>query len=306
VADIAVAQAAFAGFGVIRRKPWAPLVWSALYASVLSALVVVLGGAFILALGRLMRASAGHGPPDPAALLGLLGGVFGGYVLLIFVFWILGAVINMAVVRAVLEPESGAFAYLRVGRAELWLMLANFVLAILYAIASTVITIPAVILVALATMAWPRMAPFAGLPIQLITWVVTIWLGLRFCMVAPMIFTDRKFRLFESWTFTRGRVLRLFQVGLLMAVATVGVYAVLAAAGFAIGAPLVGHIAASMTPQAFFSQSAAQAWNTVYPVVGLYVGLVWVGSLVLFPLFFAPWAEAYRQLKRGEIESTFG
>jgi hypothetical protein len=306
VADIAVAQAAFAGFGVIRRKPWAPLVWSALYASVLSALVVVLGGAFILALGRLMRATSSHSQPDPAALFSLLGGVFGGYLLLIVVFWVLGAVINMAVVRAVLEPESGAFAYLRLGRAELWLMLANFVLGILYALVSTVIAIPTTILLAMAMVMWPKLAPFVGLPIQLITWVVTIWLGLRFCMVAPMIFTDRKFRLFESWTFTRGRVVRLFQVGLLMAVATIGVYAVLAAAGFAIGAPLVGHIATSMTPQAFFNQTAAQAWNTVYPVVGLYVGLVWLGSLVLFPLFFAPWADAYRQLRGAEIETTFG
>jgi hypothetical protein len=46
VAEIAIDQAAFAGFGILRRKPWAPLVWSLLYAGILGGLVVCLGGAF--------------------------------------------------------------------------------------------------------------------------------------------------------------------------------------------------------------------------------------------------------------------
>ena len=95
VAEFAVAQAAFAGFGVIRRKPWAPLVWSLLYAVVLGAVIVLLGGAFILAIGKLMKATADHGTPNLGDILGLFGGIIGGYFLMLFAFWIMGAIINI-------------------------------------------------------------------------------------------------------------------------------------------------------------------------------------------------------------------
>lgn len=38
----------------------------------------------------------------------------------------------------------------------------------------------------------------------------------------------------------------------------------------------------------------------------LYAALVWVGSTILLPVFFAPWPEAYRQLTRGALAATFG
>jgi hypothetical protein len=238
-------------------------------------------------------------------LMSLLGSLVGGYFLMLAVFWALGAVINMAVVRAVMEPEASAFAYLRLGRAELWLMLANFILFILYTMVSTAMAIP-VALVSAAAMTMTRdVAPFVSLPFQFVTWGVTIWLGLRFCMVAPMIFADRKFRLFESWSFTRGRVGRLFQVGLVMVAVTIGIYGVLTAIGAAVGVPMFTQLANSMTTRAFLSQTPQQVWRQLQPFIALYVVLIWVGSTVLFPLFFAPWPEIYRQLKGGELAATF-
>ena len=306
MAEISIAQAAFAGFGILRRKPWAPLVWSLLYAGILGALVVYLGGAFIQAVGKLVTLSKGGQTPSPQLLIGLFGSIIGGYFLMLIVFWLLGAVINMAVVRAVMAPEASAFAYLRLGRDELWLMLANFILFILYTLVSTAMAIPNVLISALLLTAVPRaFAPFITLPFQLVTWAVTIWLGLRFCMVAPMIFADRKFRLFESWSFTRGRVGRLFLVGLVMVAVSVGLYLVLTAIGFAVGVPMFTQLANSMTAQAFFSQTPAQVWRQVEPFIVLYIVLIWVGSTVLFPLFFAPWPEVYRQLKGGELAATF-
>ena len=305
MAEISIAQAAFAGFGILRRKPWAPLVWSLLYAGILGALVVYLGGAFIQAIGKLVALRNGQTPPTEL-LLGLFGGIIGGYFLMLIVFWVLGAVINMAVVRAVMAPEASAFAYMRLGRDELWLMLANFILFILYTLVSTAVAVPNVLISALLLTAVPRaFAPFITLPFQLVTWAVTIWLGLRFCMVAPMIFADGKFRLFESWSFTRGRVGRLFQVGLVMVAVSIGIYLVLAGIGLAVGFPMFTHLASSMTARAFFSQTPAQVWRQVEPFLVLYIVLIWIGSTVLFPLFFAPWPEAYRQLKGGELAATF-
>jgi hypothetical protein len=305
VAEIAITQAAFAGFGILRRKPWAPLVWSLLYAGILGGLVVYLGGAFIQAIGKLIALRGDSHPPPVDLLLGLFGSIVGGYLLLLVVFWALGAVINMAVVRAVMEPEASAFAYLRFGRAELWLMLANFILFVLSTMVSAAMAIPAVLVSAFAMTVTRDVAPFVSLPFQLLTWGVTIWLGLRFCMVAPLIFADRKFRLFESWGFTRGRVGRLFQVGLVMLMVTVGIYLVLTAIGLAVGVPMFTQLASSITAQAFFSQTPQQVWRQLEPLIALYVVLIWIGSTLLFPLFFAPWPEVYRQLKGGELAATF-
>ena len=178
-----------------------------------------------------------------------------GYFLLIAVFWVVGAIINMAVVRAVLEPERGAYAYMRLGPTELWLMLANFVLFILYTIASTALAIPMGLVMAFVLMTWRDAVPFVQLPMQMVSWGMSIWLGLRFCMVAPLIFNDRRFRLFESWTLTRGHVWNLFGVGLVMVLATAVVYLVLAGVGLAVAWPMFHSVAALGSPRAFFAQA---------------------------------------------------
>jgi hypothetical protein len=86
VAEIAITQAAFAGFGILRRKPWAPLVWSLLYAGILGAMVIYLGGAFIQAIGKLITLRGGGHPPPMDLVLGLLGSILGGNFLMLIVF----------------------------------------------------------------------------------------------------------------------------------------------------------------------------------------------------------------------------
>jgi hypothetical protein len=302
VASIAVTQAALAGFGVLRRKPWAPVVWSALYIVALAIFVVLLGGAFVTAIGK--TATMGD-KPDVGEILSLFGAIFGGYVLLILVFWVIGAVVNMAVVRAVLEPDAAAFAYLRLGAAELWLMAANFVLYILYVLASMAFAIPIGIVAAMTGLVWRDGAPLVSLSLQAVTWVVTIWLWLRFCLIPPMIFADRRFRLFESWKLTRGHVGSLFGVGVILVLASVAVYVVLVGAGFAIGWPMFQQLASAASPRSFFTQAPAQVWRETAPFLALYAALVWIGSIVLLPVSFAPWAEAYRQLTHGDLAAIF-
>jgi hypothetical protein len=305
VAEIAVTQAAFAGFGVLRRKPWAPLVWSILYVGVMAGAIVLLGAAFIKALGKLATITP-HSNVNPAEILGLFAAVAGGYVLLIVLAWVMSAIINMAVVRAVLEPEADAFAYLRFGRPELWLMLANFVLFILYTFVSMALAIPVSLVTAFAMAGSREAAPFVTLPVQLITWGVTIWLGLRFCMVAPMIYSERRFRLFESWTFTRGHVWTLLGVGAVMVLATAAIYLALAAVGLSVAWPMLRTFAGFASPQAFFAQAPQAIWSELSPFLIIYATLVWLGSTILLPVFFAPWPEAYRQLTRGALAATFG
>jgi len=302
VASIAVTRAALAGFGVLRRKPWAPVVWSGLYVVAFAVAIILLGGAFLTAIGKLATAGA---KPDPGQILGLLGAIFAGYLVMILVFWVIGAVVNMAVVRAVLDPDAAAFAYMRLGPAELWLMAANFVLYILYLLASMAFAIPIGIAAATTALVWRDGAPLVSLSLQMATWVVTIWLWLRFCLIPPMIFTERRFRLFESWTMTRHHVGSLFGVGMIMVLASLAVYAALAGIGVAIGWPMFEQLPSIASPRAFFAQAPAQVWREATPFLALYAVLVWVGSIVLLPVSFAPWAEIYRQLTRGDLAATF-
>lgn len=303
MASIAVTQAALAGFGVLRRRPWAPVVWAAIYIAVFAGSIVLLGGAFLGALGKLMTVG---GKPLPAdQILGLMGAIFGGYLLILVVFWALGAVINMAVIRSVLQPDEAAFAYMRLGAAELWLMAANFVLYVLYVMASLVMAIPVAIASTMAALSWREGAPFISVLVQLSTWGVTIWLGLRFCLAAPMIFADRKFRLFESWTLTRGHVGSLFVIALLLGLVAVGVYVVLGAVGVAAAIPMAHGFTAFASPQAFFAQTPGQIWRALSPFVALYAVLAFIGSVILLPVFFAPWAETYRQLTHNDLAATF-
>jgi hypothetical protein len=313
LATIAVAKAAFAGLGVLRRRPWAPLAWGTLYVGAGGAALGLLGAAFVMSLARLaaLRIGTHPGQAPPATqtaqvneLLALFGAVAGGYVLLIVVFWVVGSVINVAVVRSILEPEKSAFAYLRLGAAELWLMLANLALFILNVIASTALTLPLALVMGLSALIWPRLTPFIALPAQVATWILYIWLWLRFCMVAPMIFTERRFRLFESWAFTRGHVWRLFLVALLMALATLVIYAVVAAVAVGLGLTFMQDALRDL--RGLFAQSPAQAWRTLSPFLLAYLGLGWLASIVLLPLFFAPWPAAYSQLKGDELAATFG
>jgi hypothetical protein len=120
-----------------------------------------------------------------------------------------------------------------------------------------------------------------------------------------MIFEDRRFRLFESWTLTRGHVWRLFGVGAVAALACAAVYVVLGAVGFAIAWPMFQPLAALGSPRAFFAQGPQQIWNQLSPFLILYAGLVLVGSTIMMPVFLAPWADAYRQLRHGALAQTF-
>ena len=160
------------------------------------------------------------------------------------------------------------------------------------------------LITALVLVTWRDAVPFIQLPMQLVSWGVSIWLGLRFCMVAPLIFNDRTFRLFESWRLTRGHVWNLFGVGFVMVLATAVVYVVLAAIGVAVAWPMF-HSVAAVGSRAFFAQAPQQIWNQLSPLLIIDAAVIWVGSIVLLPMFFAPWPEAFRQLTQGHVAATF-
>jgi hypothetical protein len=210
------------------------------------------------------------------------------------------AILTAAVFRAVLEPGDSRWFYLRFGARELWLALMIVVFGILSFLVT--ITMGAVLVPLLMVLAMGAEGNlFAVVPIMLAAVLIAVavlgWLFVRFSMALPMTFAEQRFRLFESWTMTRGQTWRLIGVGLLLVgivlALELALLALLVLASLAfLGEGGVDEAAAS----AFFAQDASIWMAELAPWA---VGMALVGALlgaVVTTILAAPWAEAYRQL----------
>jgi hypothetical protein len=292
-------RSAFAsGFKVIGRNPLAFLAWCLVY------LVVALGplalmGAMVWpqlqALAALNEADVS--PDSPAAtqqMMALMGQMNAFQLLQWGSSLASSALIVGAVFRAVLEPERRSFFYLRFGRQELWLALCLVVVGVVLFLVTMISMFPIFITTALFAYA---AEPSAGLApsvvlacgaMVLIALGAIIWLFLRFSLGLPMSFADSYFRLFESWSLTRGQVGKMVVVGVLVSVVTFVIQALLftgfIAAAFAILQPTAEMDVTALT----FAQMA--------PVVGVAAVLMAVVSVLSTTLYLAPLADIYRQL----------
>ncbi len=310
MAKIAVTGSAFAGFGVIARHPGAVLTWGVVML-VLSlapflALIPLMGPEMLKTIAAIIAPK--DGPIDPDAMRqmmqlqsGMMLVQIGGWLWSTFI----KAVICSAVFRAVLEPGQSRGAFLRLGAQELWLTLLFLVVSVLAYIVAVIaalgVMLPAFI-VGLASGAQGQGATagiVTAVGLGLVAVGVLVWLGLRLSMAALMTFADGQFRLFESWSLTRGSAWRLLGVAVLsllvVFVLELVVAGVVLGAMFAAGGPPVW-LNDPQAVQAFLAQPPLDLLRRVWPWIAV-VGLVWtlIGSC-LVTLVCAPWAAAYGDL----------
>jgi hypothetical protein len=312
MAKISVAGSAFAGLGVIRRHPGAVLTWGVVMLVLSLApviiLVVLMGPQILKTLAALMPAE--RGPIDQEAMRQMMQ-LQSSMMLVQIGGWLWGtfikALICSAVFRAVLEPSESRGAFLRLGAQELWLTLLFLVVSVLayivVVIASIGVMLPAFI-VGLTTGRHAEGATAGVITAVVLGFAVTaalIWVSLRLSMATAMTFTDRQFRLFESWSLTKGSAARLLGVGvlslLLVFVVELVVAGIVLCAMFASGGPPMW-LNDPAAVQAFVAQPPLTLLRQIWPWLAV-VGAVWIliGS-ALFTVFCAPWAAAYRDLTR--------
>jgi len=131
---------------------------------------------------------------------------------------------------------------------------------------------------------------------ELILIGVIFWVQLRFSLAGPMTYVDQRFRLFESWTLTRGLIGRLLAVGLILVI--IGVVVYLAVVSLAIAgclalwnnAPRPGDV------QALLTLPPAQWMVALAPFIALISGMVVLAAAILTPIGLAPWPQIYRAL----------
>jgi hypothetical protein len=205
-----------------------------------------------------------------------------------------------AIFRAVLEPQNSAFAYLRLGRQELWMALVSLALGLLAVLVMAALLIPFTIVG--AVMAAGVSQGHAASPAAILLFVllalgamtVFVWAFLRLSMALPMTFARRGFILFESWAFTRGQAARLFGLLALLILIILAVeilFVVVALILF--GLAIFPHL----TELKVLIAGPPQSWLGVM-APGL-VAVVIVGGLFIagfFAVIYAPFADAYRQL----------
>ncbi|HEX2562248.1 hypothetical protein [Phenylobacterium sp.] len=292
MAEISVGQAVGAGFRLIRREPKAVLGWALLYLAFAAAMMALFGGVF----AQFFAALSQDAEPDAAQLMGLNAQMMALQPLVTLGGVVLQTVLMAAVFRAVLQPEERRWAYLRLSGQELWLGLVYLVLSFGLAILAMMLLFPIVGLAVfvgylfrealgpwgIALIGGPVVAAFMG---------GLIWLMLRLCLAYPMSFADRNFRLFESWTLTRGHAGRLFLVFLLAVLTALAIQLV----GFLIGA---GAVVASIGPdwKSLMAGDPLVLFRIGGPLIAAIVVVGSVLSAVVAVITVAPLADVYRQL----------
>ncbi|MBS0488395.1 MULTISPECIES: hypothetical protein [unclassified Phenylobacterium] len=286
-----------AGFGVIARNPLAFLAWCAVY------LVVALGPLALMAAtlwpqfsALAALAEAEVDPDSPAAtqqMMSLMGQINALSLLQWATSLASSALIVGAVFRAVLEPQNRRWFFLRLGRQEFWLALCLVVVVVVAGLLAALSMFPVMItsLVLVAAGPTQTLTPGVGLGIGamvLIALGAMLWLFVRFSLGLPMSFAGSYFRLFESWTLTRGHAAKMALVGVAVSLlATLVQIAVFV--GFIFAA------VAMLQPTAEFDVTTL-TFAQVAPILALAAVLMALVSVFGTVLYSAPLAQIYRQL----------
>lgn len=197
-------DAALEGLQTMRRKPLAVLAWATF-----SLVMLPILGLFVkIVLGDEGRAAlAGRaGSADPREILDLVTHLGGVMVVLIAVALFLASVLQAAVIRSVVDPANDRFAYLRLGKEELQLLIVSL---ITWAAALGVTVIPSGAVVLGASLLSGAAAGWFATLGALAVIGLSLWVAVRLSLLGPHAFSHHHIDIREAWVQTHGQFLRL-------------------------------------------------------------------------------------------------
>lgn len=197
-------DAALEGLRTMRRKPLTVLAWAAFSLVMLP----ILGLIAKIVLGEEGRATlAGRvGSADPRELLDLVTHLGGAMVLLVALALVLGAVLQAAIIRSVLEPANDRLAYLRLGREEVQLLIVSL---ITWAAALGVTVIPSGAVVLGAALLSGAAAGWFATVGALAVIGLSMWVAVRLSLLGPHAFSHHHIDVRAAWIQTHGQFFRL-------------------------------------------------------------------------------------------------
>ena len=217
MADISIGAAVGSGFHLIRRKPLTVLTWGLLQVVALAPFALAYASMMSTVLSTAMSHAGSDAQPSQAEVTAMLGGMLmseGLFFLGAIILVCFRAVLCAAIWRSVIHPEQSRWAYLRVGKAELFILLMLFAVGLIANFA--ILPLAPLLVIAGALMAMHQwVAAIAVGVISFIALIVAlIYLELRFSLLGPMIVADGNLHFADAWRLTKGQVGRLFLVGL--------------------------------------------------------------------------------------------
>ncbi|MGI8841844.1 MAG: hypothetical protein ACR2F8_13855 [Caulobacteraceae bacterium] len=301
MARIAIDAALGSGFTLIRRQPGAVLLWGLVYLALGAAHVGLLGPFYMTLFSQIAadaRLGAEASPQAMNALMPQMMAMQGWNWLLSLAGLFVGAILYCATFRAILHPEQKRFGYLRVGATELLLFVLGIAAYIVFAVALVVVAlVVALLIAALIAMHAVAVGVIVGVLAAVAALIVIVWLSLRFSMVGPMMVSDGKFHLFESWSLTRGHAATLFIMAIcllaILVVAEMVIVGILIAAAILVTAVAGGGWAHLSS---FFDQSPIAIVAGIAPALILIAVILTPLMGCYFAISGAPWARAYLDL----------
>lgn len=278
---------AFEGFRIIREQPGLILAWTGFYLLSLLAMIVIL---LVPNLGNLAAVEVTGQHRDFSQLLARFGPAL---LVASLVALIMPIMLVTAIYRTVLNPEDKGFAHLKIGADELRMFLVSLLVIFIFAMASGLYG--AAVVVA---------ANAAGGLHGVVTWVgsagglvLLCWLAVRLSLAGVMTFAEHHFRLGAAWRLTRDQFWRLLL--------TLGLTIVFAVLIVVVGQTLSLILAKVTGGLSLMGELASPDLTNLTPGLALAV----LGELLLqmalqtllvvlvFVIFYAPPAAAYRRLK---------
>lgn len=293
-------DAAFEGFRLVRRNPVALVAWTLVYLVYTLATLFAAGGmmrSMAVWMQQVEALEAGPPPSSPEALLPIMESYVAA---MSHMAWaiplslVIGAVLMAAIARAVLTPGAGGFGYLRLGMDEVRVFVVTLVIAILYAIATTIAFAAAFIIGGIASSFIEGWGVLVMVLTVLAAIAFVIWLGVRWSLAVPITVDQKKFAIFDSFAVTKGRFWPLLGMALIAIVMVIVVSLLAGIVTMPIsmmgGMSLLGNMSGDPT-EMFRNFNPTNPWIIASSVVNAFVYALTVAVL------YAPFSAAYRDIK---------
>lgn len=284
-------DAALEGLQTMRRRPLTVLAWAGFSLVMLP----ILGLLVKIGLGEEGRqVLAGRGSSaDPRELLDLVMNLGGVMVLLVALALLLGAVLQAAIIRSVLEPGNDRFAYLRLGKEEIQLLIVSL---ITWATALLCTIIPSGVVVLGSSLLSGAAAGWFAFLGALSVIGFSLWVAVRLSLLGPHAFSHHHIDIRAAWIQTHGQFWRLLGMfGL-----TIVIWIVVPLLGAAV-AGLIGKSLTAVVNLGASGLAGSSSWLILTLLANLLLAPIFL-TLQTVILVAAP-ARAFAQLNQDEIDA---
>jgi hypothetical protein len=302
MSEISVGSAVGAGFQLIARRPVSVLIWGLVRVGFVVGVLALYAPVFMGMFAEIASKAQTGDKPSPADVSQMMSHMFliqGVGYLAQFVGLFVSSITLCAITRSIVHPERKAFASLRLGAPELFVVILSFAAGFVFVFAMMIFCIPFVILGIFLGMQhlWIPLAIMIGVAILILV-LGLIYIAARFAFVVPMMVDDGRFHLFDAWSLTKGKVGSIVLIGLCLVLIAMVLGLVIDGIFIGLGAAALGVAAGGFNNlQTFFTQTPPQQI-----IMSLAPSLVLLGLLLIpiqgaaLAIFVAPWARAYRDV----------